>query len=178
MESKKKRRGRHSYLEDFQKNAAGEYIYTGLLHHYQDRGLSRTRALAMLWVLAVGMAAAALCAGCVPAAGMQNTVYVLLPYVCGLISAATVIYGLCRLTAGGDPLRDYVYRATVTQFRLRIILVMVFSGAALVGDLVYLALHGVGDRLAGTLVFLLCQGIVFGAAFGWKVVFARLSWDA
>lgn len=173
---KKKRWNRRAYLDDFQKTATGEYAYTGILHYYQDEGMPRRKALTILWALTAVMALTVLTAGCVPAAGMQSTAYVVLPYAGALLSTASVVWLMCRLSAGGDPLRDYVYRATVRQFAPRSILTIVFAACALLGDVVYLILHGVDDRLAGTVVFLTCIALLLGAALAWKSVTKKLMW--
>ena len=92
MAEEKKRRGRRAYLEDFQKTATGEYVYTGKLHYYETQGLERRQALLRLWLLTGAIAAAVVVSGCVPAAGMSNTFYVLLPYAGALLSAASVVW--------------------------------------------------------------------------------------
>ena len=173
----KKRRGRRAYLEDFQKTATGEYVYTGKLHYYETQGLERRQALLRLWLLTGAIAAAVVVSGCVPAAGMSNTFYVLLPYAGALLSAASVVWLMCRLAAGGDPLRHYVYTATVAQMRVRGRLVLIFSALTLVGEVVHLILDGVGTLLPGTLVFLACQLICLAAALAWESFVKKLNWS-
>lgn len=108
---------------------------------------------------------------------MSNTFYVLLPYAGGLLSVASVVWLMCRLAAGGDPLRHYVYTGTVAQMRVRGYLVLIFSALTLAGEAVFLILHGVGTVLAGTIVFLACQMICLGAALAWKSFVKKLSWS-
>lgn len=176
-DGKKKRPGRKAYLDDFQRTASGAYVYNGELHYFVEQGMTRVRALTVLWALTAGMAAAAVTAGCVPAAGTRDTVYVLLPYAGSLLSVASVVGAMCRLTTGGDPLRDYVYRATVGQFRARGVLVLLFAGGTLLGGAVNLRLHRAGELLSGTVIFLICEALVFIFAFLWKSVFLRLKWS-
>lgn len=177
MAEEKRKRGRRTYLNDFQQTAGGDYVYTGALHPFAGSAGERKRAVAALWLLAAGMAAAAVAAGCVPAAGMQDCAYVLLPCAGSVVGAGSVVWLMCRLTAGGDPLRDYVYRATVKQMKPRGALTMAFSAASLLGDGVFLALHGAGDRLWGTAAFWLCQAAVAGCCAGWLRLAGRLRWD-
>lgn len=177
MAEGKKRRGRRAYLEDFQKTATGEYVYTGKLHHYETKDIPRKKALLRLWLMTTAMAAGAVVAGCVPAAGMSGVFYVLLPYAGTLLSAVSVLWLMCRLSAGGDPLRHYIYTATVGQMRLRGYLVLIFSALALAGEAVYIALHGFGSVPAGTAVFLGCQVICLTAALLWKSFVKKLSWS-
>ena len=176
MAGEKKRRGRRAYLDDFQKTATGEYVYTGKLHRYQTEGIGRRQALLRLWAITAAMAVAGIISGCVPAAGMSHTFYVLLPYAGELVSAASVVWLMCRLAAGGDPLRDYVYKATVLQMGVRGYLVLIFSAVALVGEGVYIVLYGLGSSPAGTMVFLLCQIVCLSAALAGKSFRKKLRW--
>lgn len=177
MAEGKKRRGRRAYLDDFQRTATGEYVYNGQLHHFDGQKFSRGRGLRLLWVCSAVMAASVIAAGCVPAAGMLGCPYVILPYAGALLSVSALIWLMCRLTAGGDPLRDYVYNATVKQFKLRSILVLAFSGCTLVGDIVYLIVNGAGGMLAGTAAFLICMALCLGGALAWKSIAGSLSWS-
>ena len=104
MAQEKKRRGRRAHLDDFQKTATGDYIYTGQLHPFKPGAFTRRQALLRLWLAAAGLAAVLVAAGCIPVAGMRNTFYVILPYAASLLAAASVVWLMCRLTAGGDPL--------------------------------------------------------------------------
>lgn len=172
----KKRRGRRAYLEDFHKTATGDYVYEGATHPYPAQKLSRRQALARLWTAAAAMAALALLGGCLPAAGMQNTFYVILPWAAGLISAGAVVWLMCRLSAGGDPLRDYVYTATVQRFGQRGVAVTVCAGLTLTGELLCLALQGPGERLPGSLALLASQGLLLAAGLWWLHFTRRLKW--
>jgi hypothetical protein len=173
--AEKKRKGRRAYLDDFQKTASGEYIYTGATHAYATEGMSRSKALAVLWALTAVMAGAVLASGLVPVAGM-SAAYVVVPYVGSLASALSLLWLLCRLSAGGDPLRDYVYTATVKRSALRSALTIAFAACSLLGDGIYLILHGFGSKVAGTAVFLVCQTLLCVCGIIWKKFFNGLKW--
>ena len=176
MEQEKKRRGRRAHLDDFQKTASGDYVYSGKLHPFKPGVYTRKQALLRLWLAAAGLAAALAAAGCIPVAGMRNTFYVILPYAASLLAAVSVVWLMCRLTAGGDPLRDYVYAATVAQFRLRSTVTAVLCAAALAGEGLCLALNGPEDTLAGSVVFLLCEAAGLALSLVWRSVAVKLDW--
>lgn len=168
-------RGRRAYLDDFRQDGDGTYVYTGAVHRYAGP-IPRRRALALLWLLAADMALAEIVAGCIPAAGMQNTVYVLLPYVCTILTLGWQIYTLCRFTAGGDPLRDYVYQGTAARFRLQGLLAAGLAAVTLAGETVYLILHGAEGMVGGTVLFAALQGAALAGAVGWSVLQSALRW--
>lgn len=177
MAGEKKRRGRRAYLDDFQKTATGEYVYNGKLHYYGTEQMPRRKALTVLWVCTVVMAAAIIAGGCTPAAGMSNCPYVVLPYAGSLLAIGSIVWLMCRLSAGGDPLRDYVWQATVKQFSLRGWFAVILGGCTLVGDAVYLIRNGVSGLLTGTILFLAEMIIYLAAALTWKSIASRLIWS-
>jgi len=176
-EEKKKRRGRRAYLDDFRREFNGEYTYVGKLHAYEPGQMDRKRALTVLWGLTVLLSAAAVSAGCVDAAGLTNCWYVILPWTGSVVSAASVVWLMCRLSAGGDPLRDYVYTATVERFAVRGWLTAGFAACAILGELVFLLLHGAGERRGATAAFLVLMAAAAVAAGGFARFAGGLKWS-
>ena len=171
------RKKRRSYLDHFHKNAAGEYIYSGEYYDYDGGGKPFRRAMAELW-LCCGLAVAATVAGgCIPVPGMSHCAYVLLPYVIAIIAAFSVVWSLGQLAAGGMSLREYIYAATVRRLPRRFLITAVFSGLTVLGEGVYLILHGPGDRLGFAVVFLVLGMVAAGAATTGKILLSGLSWS-
>lgn len=136
-----KKKNRRAYLDDFSRNASGEYIYTGALYARKD-GMTRSAQLLRLWVSGGILAASVAARGCIPAAGMVNCFYVLIPYIGELICTVSVIWAIIRQTANKEPLREYVYNATVCVLPVRAAFSTGFAAAAFVGEIVYFAIHG------------------------------------
>ncbi len=172
-----KKRRRRAYLTDFRAEVGGGYVYTGPLYHFQPGRLSRGRALALLWGLTALMALCAVGAGCIDAAGMGDCWYVIAPWAATLISMASVVWLMCRLSAGGDPLRGYVYTATVERFAPRSALVVGFSACAVLGELIFLLRNGAQGRQGGTALFLVCMVLAMGSAALWRRVTKGLKWS-
>lgn len=160
----KKRRGRRDYLNDFRQNAAGEYLYTGEHYAFAEQGKSRRRFLTELWLLCGGALIAAVAAGCIPAAGMDSCFYVLIPYVVGLVAAVSLCWSLGRLTAGGDPLRAYVYQETVEKLPGRGALTAAAAGLTLIGAVIRLILFGFEGEIWGSILFLALEAIILAAS--------------
>ncbi len=181
MAEEKKKKRRRSYLSDFERGRDGRYVYRGKLHAFQEeteRGpRSRKKEMAYLWVLTVLLAAAVVTAGCIPVSAMLNCAYVLLPYAATLLAAASVLWLMCRLTAGGDPLRDYVYRATVRQVRPRGILTVVFALCTILGEVIFLAMRGAAGNGGWSAAFLLCLCLAAAAGFLWRRRLESLCWE-
>lgn len=174
QEQKKKRR--RAYLDAFEKNSSGAYEYKGEMWTFEPKGRELRTELMRLWVLCLMMMAALLAAGCVNAPGTGSCFYVLMPYIIGLIAGVSVCWGLCRLTAGGLSLRDYVYKATVEQIPLRAVLTAICSGVAMAGEIIYFFRNGTDGKLAGGIVFLVLESIILIAAWMVRRIVSDMTW--
>lgn len=179
MEEEKKpvRKGRWSYANDFRQAANGEYIYIGATYHFQGEKDARKRGLLRWGILAVGMAVCAVLGGFIAAPGTANCAYVLIPYTVALLSACSVLWGYIRLAAGGDPLRSYIYKATVRQFPLRTILTAVGAACTVVGELCFVAIHGTQGHVLEMVVFLVSEAMALALALLWRPLGREMSWE-
>ena len=105
--------------------------------------------------------------GCIRAPGALNCFYVLGPYLVSFVASGYLIWGLCRMWHGGSPLREYVYQATLDQFRSRGILTAVSAGCAVVGEIVYVIRNGSQGLVPGMILFLLCQAVTVAGSLLW-----------
>ena len=172
----KKRRGRRDYLNDFRQNAAGEYLYTGEHYAFVEQGKSRRRFLTELWLLCGGALVAAVAAGCIPAAGMDSCFYMLIPYAAGLMGAVSLCWGLGRLTAGGDPLRAYVYQETVEKLPSRAALTAAAAGLTMIGAVIRLICSGFDGKMWDSFLFLGLEAAVLGLSLLMRGRIHRQTW--
>ena len=179
MDGQKKRvkKNRWSYLDDFRRTASGEYIYIGPTYCFQGEDHVRRQGVRRWGILAVGMTVCTSLGGFILAPGTANCAYILIPYVLAFLSACSVLWGFVRLAAGKDPLRSYVYEATVKQFPLRTILTAVGAAAALVGEVVYVALNGTEGRTVGMVLFLVSEAATLVLALLWRPLGRDMKWE-
>ena len=177
MKKEKKKKGRRAYLNDFQKNGAGGYVYKGDLYRYTAGEKQRKKDLLLLWVWYAFAVVFAIAAGCLPAEGLGRSAFVLLPYLVEVGGLAAVGWALCRITAGGELLRAYVYEATVLKIPRRAWVAMIGAAATLVGGIVYVASQGFCTNMAADLAFLLMHPAVFACVFGAKKKAAGMKWS-
>lgn len=146
------KKNRRSYLRDFVKNADGTYVYTGKMWR-ADPALRR-RMLVKLWALQTGMLLSVILPGFVTTAGLQNTFYVILPYMFWLISDIALTYTLGSMTFGGNPLRDYIYERSAVRYSFRTMLPLAGAALTATGLLVFLLRGGGGE--GGAVCFICC----------------------
>ena len=150
-----KRKGRRAYLNDFKKNEQGQYEYGGRRYSYRGDDLGRRRMrTALLCALMIVLMAVA---GCVDVPGMRGCFYVLLPYAAGLAAAAGVCLAVYRFCTGGDPMKEYVYEASVPKIPGRALFSAVCAGLTASGEAFFALQNGLAGKTAGFALFLLLE---------------------
>ena len=157
------RNKRHSKLEYFQRNAAGEYIYTGKHMSYVSTEKSRKRLLLELWGLGTAGTICLLVSGFLPLRSFRGCFYVLLPYMIALVAAISCLWTIGELTGGGDPLRQYVHDATVLKLPGRAMVSAVAALACILGEIVSCALNGADGETGILIAFFLLLAVGAGA---------------
>lgn len=156
------------YLNDFARQENGQYVYAGAFYAW---GSDRKKSLLRLWTIAFGMAVCAVTGGCIPAAGMDNTFYVIIPFALEILAVASVWWALVRLSFAGDPMRGYLYEGTVEKLPVRVWLTLICAALGLIAVTVFLCLHGFVGKAFWTVIFyFLKAGNVLLAFFLQKAV--------
>lgn len=173
MAKDKKQRGRRAYLNDFERDLTGSYQYRG--GHYRYAGsLPRGKALAGLWGLSVFTLAALLGAGMMDGPGLGRCGYVLIPYAAACVGAVSVVYTVGRLTANGDPLREYVLEQTVRKLPVRGGLTLILAALSAVGGAVFAVTGGPNwERV----VFVLLCAAAFAAQLALRRMMRDMDWQ-
>lgn len=171
-----KKRKRRAYLDSFQKDSNGKYVYKGDFYQFEPQGTGLRQEMTRLWVLTGAMMAALIAAGCVDGPGTGNCFYVLMPFVINVIAGVSVCWGLARMTKGGSPMRSYVYQETADQLPARAVFSAICAGTAIVGEVVYLFRNGMEGKLAGCLIFLFMEAFALAAALLIRKQISEMKW--
>lgn len=172
-QEKKKKGGRRAYLNDFKPNVAGEYIYTGKKVGWN---VPRKQTLVKMWILGGLGVLGSVISGCIPDTGMEGAVWTVLPYVFGLVAAVSEIWAICRLSAAGEQIREYVFQATAKQLPARSFLTALFSGVAILGEAVNLFVLPFDGKLWAGFLLMFLETVVFVSAILLHRLVMRLEW--
>ncbi len=175
--AEKKKKKRRAYLDAFQKDEKGKYEYRGDFYIWQNEGTELRQELLRLWAACAVMMASLIAAGCVNAPGAVNCAYVLIPYTISFLVGISVCWGMHRLTAGGHPLRAYVYQASIRQIPGRAVCTATGAGAAIAGELVYVLRNGMEEKTAGFICFILLEGTALAAALSIRRRVCKMKWE-
>ena len=163
--SENKKNNRRAYLNDFQKDETGAYIYCGAVYDYEGSAHSLRSLKILLCVLGGLTLAMLLWAGLIRVPGMDHSIYILLPYVATLCGSVSVCRALVRLCMGGVSLRAYIYEESIEKLPIRCVFTACCSIAALLGELAYIIINGIETLNSGCILFLIQQSIVIASAF-------------
>lgn len=164
------------YLDDIKKNEQGKYVYEGRHYAWDLEGKSRGHALMGLWIPAFVMILAQVAGGFLPAPGMGNCFYLILPYAAGLLSSVSVVWALGKFCAAGERVREYVYQAVKEQVPFRTALTAACAALAAAGEAVYVFRHGAEENALYVVLFFIIEAVVCGAALRIRVIFVHIKW--
>lgn len=152
------KKGFRSYLNDFRLNGKGEYIYSGALYGYRgEKPLKRLKGEILL--LSLLPAACAVVSGCIPAPGMINCFYVIIPWVLEIAAAFSLVWAAVKFAGAKLPLRGYIYESTLAAFKPRCIFNCTACILELISFCVFVIINGTGGKTAAALGFLLLKAI-------------------
>ncbi|MCD7883386.1 MAG: hypothetical protein LUI87_06745 [Lachnospiraceae bacterium] len=176
MEQKKKKyRGRRSYLNDYELDESGAYVYNGTEYIWKS---PRKEALIKIWLLSLAAFAMQILAGCVPDVGMNGRAWVLLPYAAALASSVSLLWGSYTLTDGGERIPEHIYKKSADALPVRSILTIVFSGVAILGELVNLIWQSQFDgSISGAVIYMVSEAAGVILALLLRKTVLGLEWE-
>ena len=147
MGEQHKKHNRREHLNDFHLNVAGEYVYDGALYactldETAQRGMRRSLA-----ALAAVQLVAVIASGSIPAPGMQNSFYIILPFLGELIAAVSTAWAIFKLGSDWNAVREYIYERTVPVLPRRALAAAILAFLGILCEGIHLALAGHGGRL-------------------------------
>lgn len=147
--------GKRDYLSDFHMTASGAYVYGGSLWRYIGEE-SYKKFITKAWLLALFSLFLTIGGGLLPAAGMSHHFYVVLPYAGAVIFEVCIVWALVQMGRTGE-LKNYEYERSARVMPARTFTAIAFTIVAMVGELMFLALVGTGEKLLPTVLYLLAE---------------------
>ncbi len=171
-------KGRFDHLKDFKKNSDGSYEYVGETY-ICDR--SRKSFTVKTVSLSVAAFVCVIVCGVIPAKGMLNTFYVMLPLLLEIIFSAIVCYKTVRLSLASYPVRQYEYKKTVVPMPYYAVALAAFSAIRLVSYIVYLCLNAKSEMIfenesAYVILLLTLNSIIMITSIYIAISFGKSRW--
>ncbi len=141
---------KYKFLDNFKLGADGKYVYTG--DTYSLKGDYKKTYL-KLSLLSVLMALCVIGSGLVNAAGMNNTFYVIIPYVGEVICLFVILWNSVRIIYAGQNVRAYIKEPGIPRITSGAVALSVFAFCALAGSVVFTAIHGFENKMLHCIVY-------------------------
>lgn len=150
----KKRRRRRDYLNDYRTLPEGGVVYIGKTYAYSgDKPWKRS--LAKLWLSAGLAVCCILLCGIIPAKGMMNTFYIIIPWLLAFTGVCSVIWTLCRISVPQGELKADAYRAAVSDLPVRSVFTAICGAVTVIAQAAGLAFGGFGKKPAADICLML-----------------------
>lgn len=175
-ESKGKKKGRRAYLNDFQPNLAGEYVYTGVYYAYDGKDMDFPKARSRVLLFSMLSMLGLIGAGCVSAGGMGNCFYVLIPYMGEAISVFVTAWAVVRLLLNGSRLREYIYGAIIPRIPVAALCSAVFAAVGCVCIAIYIILNGIGGPVGELALLIAAKAAAISAPLLLRRHVKSLQW--
>lgn len=125
----RKPRGRRPWLDEIQLGGDGQYAYRGSHMKFSGGDEAFRRFRLTLGICAALLAVCAVGAGCLNVGTLDNTVWVLVPYMIEVVGTAAFVWSAVRLLLQGNVVRSYIFKQTVQ--RLPVLTIVTAAAAAL-----------------------------------------------
>ncbi len=163
------------YINDFKMTADGKYTYMGDWYCVADKESYRKTYIffSLIAFINTGLVIAT---GLINAAGMNNTFYVILPYVAQVCSVFSLLWKSIRLISSGKKIKAYVYETAVQGIPAALISLFIFSLVTLLSSVIFLILHGFEGKTALCVLFIILQILTALSAFLSKNFYKKQRW--
>lgn len=148
------RESRHSkYLGEYKMAADGRYIYTGNLYLLRDAKNVRKR-IGLLWALAV---AAVIGSGFINAGGMNNSFYVIIPYIFEVICVFALSWHVIRLLWTKDDFKEYYYNKIVNGVPASSFILCISAATGFIASVVFDIIHRFDGKMLLCILYLVTK---------------------
>lgn len=165
---------KYKFLDNFKLGADGKYIYTGDV--YTLKGDYKKIYLIMS-ALCVLLALCVIGSGFVNAAGMNNSFYVIIPFVLEVICLFAILWSSVRIIYAGQNVRAYVYEPGISRISSGALALSVFAFIALVGSAVFTVLHGFEEKMLQCIIYWVLELITVPLGIVFNRFVKKMEWE-
>ena len=141
----------------------GKYEYIGNLRRYtgSEDELKKTKLIP--WLCAAPALVCAIASGCIPATGMVNNLFVLIPFAVELCVLLFLCARLAEFSLSGSEIREDLYEKCVPSFSAQATVIEIAAGITAAAEIIRFFVSSGTVSLSSTLIVaglqLLCMGL-------------------
>ena len=165
---------KYKFLDNFRLGADGKYIYTGDVYSFKG---DYKRAYLIMSAMCVALALAVIGSGLINAAGMNNSFYVIIPYVLEVICLFAVLWSSSRVIYAGQKVRAYIYEPGIPRIISGAFALSLFSVCSLIGSAVFTVLHGFESKTSKCIIFWALELVTVPLGIALSRFVKKLEWE-
>ena len=176
MMADKKPRGRRPWLDEIRLGGDGQYAYRGSHMKFGGEEAAFRRFRLTNGVLTACLAVCVAATGCLNVGTLDNTVWVLVPYMLEVVFTAAFAWSAVRLLLQGSVVRSYIFKQTVKRLP---VLAVIDALAAILTFGSVVVLSAIEKSFpAPVIIYLLLQAAVCALALLELKVLKRAAWES
>ena len=163
------------YINDFKLTADGKYTYMG--DYYSPEGDRSYKQVYIQYIfIACICTALVIASGLINAAGMNNTFYVILPYVAQVCSVFALVWKTIRVVSSGEKVKAYVYETAVVRLTPALMSLFVCSLITFFASLLFIILNGTENKTILCISYLILQAVTAAVSFTSRLYCRKIKW--
>lgn len=164
------------YLNEYKLDENGKYVYKGRYFSIDDSPERIKSVYIKAWIFNIILIAAVIGSGCINAAGMNNTFYVIIPYIAEVAMLFAYSYNSFRLFSKGYRIKEYIYKTAFNKLSPFSMGIAIASAIGFICSLIYLITNGFDNQVVACISYLAFKLFVFFFAFATSRFAASLKW--
>lgn len=176
MMADKKPHGRRPWLDEIQLGGNGQYAYRGSHQKFSGDDNAFRRFRLTLGCFAACLAGCVVAAGCLNIGKLDNTVWVLVPYMFEVVLTAAFAWSAVRLLLQGSVVRSYIFKQTAQRLPVLAVINAAAAGLTLIGAVVCSAMEN--SWTVPVIVYLLLHAAVCTLSLLALKAVKRTAWES
>lgn len=167
---------RWEYLNDYKKDQSGKYVYCGNQYSYADEETKKNKIRAFI-VFDTLLFCTVIGSGCINAAGMNNSFYVIIPYIGEVAALFMLVWNSVKILKEGGKIKEHNLISAEKYVPFAALMIMIFACIGLICSVVFVALNGFEGGKLKCIGYMILKITAFIFAFCYKKVFDSTSWQ-
>ena len=164
------------YLSEYKLDENGKYVYKGKYYSINDSVENIKNIYIKAWVLNILIACAAIGSGCINAAGMNNSFYVIIPYIAEIAALFAYSLNSIGLFSQGYKVKEYIYKKKFFKLSPAAMGIAISSAIGFICSLIFVISNGFQNQIFECVLYLALKILVFCFAFYTSRFVSGIKW--
>lgn len=163
------------YLNLYKKRADGAYEFTG--SYYQYCGDNFKKQVSLAAALEIALAAVIIGSGCLNAAGLKNSFYVIIPYIGEIAALFALAWNTAKLFTKGERVKQYIYASAYPRLTPAALGLAVVSATALICSVVFIILNGAEGGVLKCVIYNVLKLLSIAISLAFSLYIKKINYE-